>query len=111
LAVLGLPRLKSRQTLFLCLLFPDFERDCIVRGAPGQAERLLSRFGLADRASAYPATLSGGQRQRAAIAQQLLRPSPLLLMDEPFSGLDLAMVKEVCRLLSECPRTAKNSRS
>jgi len=66
-----------------------------------QAENMLARFGLADRASAYPATLSGGQRQRAAIAQQLLRPSPLLLMDEPFSGLDLAMVKEVCRLLSE----------
>jgi polar amino acid transport system ATP-binding protein/sulfate transport system ATP-binding protein len=66
-----------------------------------QAERMLARFGLTDRASAYPATLSGGQRQRVAIAQQLLRPSPLLLMDEPFSGLDLAMVKEVCRLLSE----------
>ena len=66
-----------------------------------QAERILKRFGLDDRASAYPVTLSGGQRQRVAIAQQLLRPSPLLLLDEPFSGLDLGMVKQVCRLLSE----------
>jgi NitT/TauT family transport system ATP-binding protein len=66
-----------------------------------RADRMLTRFGLSDCASSYPATLSGGQRQRAAIAQQLLRPSPLLLMDEPFSGLDLAMVKEVCRMLSE----------
>jgi ABC-type nitrate/sulfonate/bicarbonate transport system ATPase subunit len=62
---------------------------------------LLARFGLEAHASAYPATLSGGQRQRAAIAQQLLRPKPLLLMDEPFSGLDPLMAREVCRLISE----------
>ncbi|HWZ89504.1 MAG TPA: ATP-binding cassette domain-containing protein [Polyangiaceae bacterium] len=66
-----------------------------------QASRMLQRFLLQDCARAYPATLSGGQRQRAAIAQQLIRPKPLLLMDEPFSGLDLAMVKNVCDLLAE----------
>ncbi len=36
-----------------------------------------------------------------AIAQQLIRPKPLLLMDEPFSGLDLGMVRAVCALLAE----------
>jgi len=66
-----------------------------------RAEELLVRFGLAEHASDYPATLSGGQRQRAAIAQQLMQPRPLLLMDEPFSGLDPAMVREVCALLVE----------
>ena len=66
-----------------------------------QAASMLERFALQACASAYPATLSGGQRQRVAIAQQLIRPKPLLLMDEPFSGLDLAMVREVCVLLAE----------
>ena len=68
------------------------------------AADMLSRFALQQCASAYPATLSGGQRQRVAIAQQLIRPKPLLLMDEPFSGLDLAMVREVCALLAEVSR-------
>ena len=72
--------------------------------ARSEAKQMLERFGLTERTSAYPATLSGGQRQRIAIAQQLIPPKPLLLMDEPFSGLDLAMVHEVCALLSELSR-------
>lgn len=78
-------------------------RQC---GLPQAAAReksgeLLARFGLSEHAAAYPVTLSGGQRQRAAIAQQLMQPKSLLLMDEPFSGLDPLMVREVCRLVSE----------
>jgi len=69
-----------------------------------QAGLILQRFALHECKGAYPATLSGGQRQRAAIAQQLIRPKSLLLMDEPFSGLDLAMVQQVSQLLAEVSR-------
>lgn len=62
---------------------------------------LLKRFGLADRAEDYPAQLSGGQRQRVAIAQQLLQPDSLLLLDEPFSGLDPAGLGVVEKLITE----------
>jgi polar amino acid transport system ATP-binding protein/sulfate transport system ATP-binding protein len=62
---------------------------------------MLERFALEGHASAYPATLSGGQRQRGAIAQQLMQPKSLLLMDEPFSGLDPLMAREVSHLISE----------
>jgi NitT/TauT family transport system ATP-binding protein len=63
------------------------------------AAELLKRFGLGERADFYPAQLSGGQRQRVAIAQQLVKQKTLLLMDEPFSGLDPQALDEVIKLL------------
>jgi ABC-type nitrate/sulfonate/bicarbonate transport system ATPase subunit len=69
--------------------------------AERRARELLEKFRLADRAGFYPAQLSGGQRQRVAIAQQLVVPKNLLLMDEPFSGLDPAALDEVIQLLVE----------
>lgn len=65
------------------------------------AMEMLERFGLTDRADYYPAQLSGGQRQRVAIAQQLLCSKQLILMDEPFSGLDPLAVTEVINLIIE----------
>jgi polar amino acid transport system ATP-binding protein/sulfate transport system ATP-binding protein len=67
--------------------------------ARDKAAQLLARFGLGDRAGFYPMQLSGGQRQRVAIAQQLVSQKTLLLMDEPFSGLDPAALDEVIKLL------------
>lgn len=49
---------------------------------------LLARVGLADYALARPDTLSGGMRQRTALARTLMEDRPVVLMDEPFSGLD-----------------------
>ena len=65
------------------------------------AQDLLKRFGLADHVNKYPAQLSGGQRQIAAIAQQLLCSEHLLLMDEPFSGLDPNALDAVCDFICE----------
>jgi NitT/TauT family transport system ATP-binding protein len=64
------------------------------RGVPaGQArERALSwvrRVGLADFAGAYPSQLSGGMKKRAAMAQCWIADPDVLLMDEPFSALDV----------------------
>ena len=60
-----------------------------------EADRLLLTFNLADKKSSYPMELSGGQRQRIAIIQQLLCSNYFLLMDEPFSGLDLVAKRRV----------------
>ena len=62
---------------------------------------MLERFKLRDKANLYPAQLSGGQKQRIAIAQQLLCSEHYLLMDEPFSGLDINMVEEVSETICE----------
>lgn len=77
--------------------------------APAEAktrvEDLLARFDLAQHRRKYPAQLSGGQRQRAAIAQQLLCSEHLIILDEPFSGLDIAMIDEVKKIIIEVTTT------
>lgn len=62
---------------------------------------LLNHFDLQQHSSKYPIQLSGGQRQRIAIIQQMLASKHFLLMDEPFSGLDVVAKDRVCGLIKE----------
>ena len=57
-------------------------------------------------------TLSGGQRQRLALARALLRDTPIVVLDEPTSSLDLATEAAVWRNVEELlPRAAPRSSS
>ena len=53
------------------------------------ALKLLKAVGLADKIKAYPQPLSGGEARRVALCRAFLKKADVLLMDEPFSSLDL----------------------
>ncbi len=58
-----------------------------------------NEFQLTEHLRKYPMQLSGGQRQRVSIIQQVLTGNSFILLDEPFSGLDVVMKDKVIELL------------
>ena len=62
-------------------------------------EQYAEQFQLTGHLNLYPQQLSGGQRQRVSIMQQLLKGSDFILLDEPFSGLDVCMLDKAVELL------------
>jgi ABC-2 type transport system ATP-binding protein len=92
------------------LLFPDMtlrQHGRFIAGAWGVSDAglqdLLDRLGIGHVLDEVPATFSRGMRQKSGLALAFLRPASLLLVDEPFSGLDdagraafLGLLKERC---------------
>ena len=64
-------------------------------GASARVAELLERVGLAGHAASYPHELSGGEQQRVALARALAPRPAIMLMDEPFSGLDNRLRDEI----------------
>ncbi len=67
-------------------------------------ESLLSDFNIAHLAKQKPARISGGERQRVALCQALASQPELLLLDEPFSALDINNRQQIRRLLKRIVR-------
>jgi len=80
--------------------FPSTQRAAL-------AIEWLKRVGLADKAQAYPHELSGGQQQRVALARAMAPEPDLILLDEPFSSLDIEFRE---RLAGEMREILKKNR-
>ena len=66
-----------------------------------RVDEALERVNLIDRASHRFGTLSGGQRQRVLVARALVARPQLVMMDEPFNGLDAPSRDIITRLITE----------
>ncbi|MBA5243444.1 ATP-binding cassette domain-containing protein [Corynebacterium haemomassiliense] len=73
---------------------PEMQRRC---------ERILSAAGLTELAERHPAQLSGGQTRRLAIAAVAVLEPDILLLDDPFAGLDPTSATHIIRLLEALP--------
>jgi thiamine transport system ATP-binding protein len=94
------PHLTAAQNVGLGIK-PDLRLDAAASAATAAA---LARVGLAGLEARRPAELSGGQRQRVALARALVRKRPLVLLDEPFGGLDPGLRREMIALVDTLRR-------
>jgi NitT/TauT family transport system ATP-binding protein len=91
------------------ILYGPRARGEMNREARGMAEFLLNKVGLKDFRKKYPMQLSGGMQRRAELARAMINNPAVMILDEPFRGLD-AMTKELMweyysRLFEETRRT------
>jgi ABC-type multidrug transport system ATPase subunit len=89
------PELSARENLVF------FGRLYGLTDAPEVAARALERAGLATRADDLVSSFSRGMRQRVALERALLHGPRLLLLDEPFTGLDQASAAALVARLRE----------
>lgn len=68
----------------------------LINGNEQKAKEILKRLNIYGKANELPEKLSGGQSRRVAIARALCKPSDILILDEPFNGIDEENVKTVC---------------
>jgi ABC-2 type transport system ATP-binding protein len=93
--------LYPKQPVLAQLVYLGRLRGLSATAARASATALLDRFGLADRVGSRLESLSLGNQQRVQIAAALLGEPQLLVLDEPFSGLDPSAVDSMTEVLRE----------
>lgn len=104
--ILGLEGVKTGMVFQEHRLLPwhtALENASICADPQGpEPAKLLEEFGLAEALTQLPGSLSGGMRQRVSIARALCYHPDLLLLDEPFTGLDDRIKEVVAKQCFNC---------
>ena len=98
------PSLDRKLTVLENMLSQAALFGVVGKAAKERCEALLDQFGLADRAKELSEKLSGGQRRRVEIAKGMIHSPQMLLMDEPSTGLDPGVRRELGQLLDQLRR-------
>jgi lipopolysaccharide export system ATP-binding protein len=106
-AILGLGYLPQETSIFRGLSVEKNISSVLELAEPDRAaraaklERLLDEFGLARLRAAPAMALSGGERRRAEIARALAADPSIMLLDEPFAGIDPISIADIRDLVCE----------
>jgi len=98
-----IPNLTAKENIALPMLFQDIDKE----EREEQAEILLEKVGLIDRAEHYPNQLSGGEQQRVAIARALANNPEVILADELTGNLDTKTGEKVLQFLEKLNKEGK----
>ena len=106
-AVLGLGYLPQETSLFRGLSVEDNIRAVLEVSVPNRQarkdrlEQLLGEFGLTALRESSAMALSGGERRRCEIARALAADPSIMLLDEPFAGIDPISISDIRELVRE----------
>lgn len=87
--------LFRHKTVYSALMFALRNSKISINEKKDKIDHYLKEWGLEKCKDQYPNELSGGQRQRTAILEQLLSSGYYMVLDEPFSGLDIGNIMSV----------------
>jgi len=96
-------RLTPRETVRYFARLYGLDDDAIAR----RTDDLFGRFGLGPYADTLVQRLSTGTRQKVSLARALIHDPPVLIVDEPTTGLDVLVARAVADLLADCRREGK----
>lgn len=97
-----IPRVSALDVVAEPLIEDAADQPEAIEAARGQARVWLTRLRIPERLwHLPPATFSGGEQQRINIARNMIKPRPILLLDEPTASLDAANTQTVIDLIHE----------
>ncbi|OJG28362.1 ABC transporter ATP-binding protein [Enterococcus caccae] len=96
--------LIENNTVFENIELPLLYNGSAYTDTKARVQEVLTKVGLADKASKYPKQLSGGQQQRVAIARSIVNSPRFIIADEPTGALDSKTSEDIMQLFQDLNR-------